>query len=82
MADNNDSNSGGFTHIGHGTNSQGNHFCVRDYGKSEPGYHYSNRDGSYYYKNPDGSTYFNNGSDFAKYTSPGGHTTKTFGPSK
>ncbi|KAL3958886.1 hypothetical protein ACCO45_007048 [Purpureocillium lilacinum] len=49
-----------------GTNSQGNHYCARDYGSgaaNSNSYHYSNSDGSYYYSNPDGSTYYNNGQE-------------------
>ncbi|CCG84569.1 protein of unknown function [Taphrina deformans PYCC 5710] len=43
---------------GSGTNSQGNHYCSRDYGSSASNsnaYHYSNQDGSYHYSNSDGS---------------------------
>ncbi|QRV98439.1 E4 ubiquitin-protein ligase UFD2 [Ceratobasidium sp. AG-Ba] len=49
----------GYSYSGSGTNSQGNHYCSRDYGSSAPNqnsYHYSNTDGSYYYSNPNGST--------------------------
>ncbi|KAJ6100429.1 hypothetical protein N7499_000059 [Penicillium canescens] len=45
-----------YTYNNSGQNSQGNHFCVRDFGPD-----YSNQDGSYYYSNPDGSTYHNDG---------------------
>ena len=48
-----------------GTNSNGNHYCSRDYGSSaqnQNSYHYSNKDGSYYYSNSNGSTYYNPGS--------------------
>ncbi|KAL5495572.1 hypothetical protein ACEPAI_1035 [Sanghuangporus weigelae] len=57
-----------------GTNSQGNHYCARDYGSSTPNqnaYHYSNTNGSYYYSNPDGSTYYNDGNGGSTYTSSG-----------
>ncbi|KAF8840921.1 hypothetical protein BDN67DRAFT_967841 [Paxillus ammoniavirescens] len=50
------SNSGSYSHTGHGTNSQGNHYCSCDYGSSGTGYHFSNTDGSYYYSNPNSST--------------------------
>ncbi|QRV98440.1 hypothetical protein RhiJN_26459 [Ceratobasidium sp. AG-Ba] len=62
----------------HGINSQGNHYCSRDYGSSAVNqncYHYSNADGSHYYSNPDGSTYYNNGRGYARYTSPSGEIT-------
>ncbi|KAJ5086245.1 hypothetical protein NUU61_007552 [Penicillium alfredii] len=55
---------------GSGTNSQGNHYCARDFGpgaSNSNSYHYSNQDGSYYYSNPDGSTYYNNGQGKAWY---------------
>ncbi|EON64260.1 hypothetical protein W97_03491 [Coniosporium apollinis CBS 100218] len=56
-----------------GTNSQGNHYCNRDYGPgAADSYHYSNRDGSYFYQNPDGSTYYNNGKGYAKFEKPDG----------
>ncbi|KAI5813355.1 hypothetical protein BZA77DRAFT_321898 [Pyronema omphalodes] len=60
----------------HGTNSQGNHYCSRDFSSSSgsaggsKGYHYSNSDGSYYYSNPNGSTYHNNGQGGSTYTPP------------
>ncbi|KAF5562423.1 hypothetical protein FNAPI_3165 [Fusarium napiforme] len=60
-----------------GTNSQGNHYCARDYGSSASNsnsYHYSNTDGSYYYSNPNGSTYHNDGQGSSTYTSPSGDT--------
>ncbi|EPQ27169.1 uncharacterized protein PFL1_05450 [Pseudozyma flocculosa PF-1] len=63
-----------FTYVSSGVNSQGDHYCRRDYGPDAPNqnsYHYSNADGSYYYSNPDGSTYYNNGRGFARYTPPG-----------
>ena len=52
------SNSNGYTYTSSGTNSQGNHYCSRDYGSSASNpnpYHYSNSNGSYYYSNPNGS---------------------------
>ncbi|KAK0668259.1 hypothetical protein QBC41DRAFT_322263 [Cercophora samala] len=67
----------GYTVNSHGTNSQGNHYCSRDYGSSASNsnsYHYSNTDGSYYYSNPNGSTYHNNGNGGSTYTSPSGNT--------
>ncbi|RFN47133.1 hypothetical protein FIE12Z_8658 [Fusarium flagelliforme] len=60
-----------------GTNSQGNHYCSRDYGSSASNsnsYHYSNTDGSYYYSNPNGSTYHNNGQGSSTYTAPNGNS--------
>ncbi|QPC75415.1 hypothetical protein HYE68_006167 [Fusarium pseudograminearum] len=60
---------------GSGTNSQGNHYCARDYGSSASNsnsYHYSNTDGSYYYSNPNGSTYHNDGQGSSTYTAPSG----------
>ncbi|KAF8599920.1 hypothetical protein BDV93DRAFT_477053 [Ceratobasidium sp. AG-I] len=65
----------GYSYTGHGTNSQGNHYCSRDYGSSASNsnsYHYSNSNGSYYYSNPNGSTYYNSGDGHASYTSPSG----------
>ncbi|KAG8724009.1 hypothetical protein FRC09_000817 [Ceratobasidium sp. 395] len=65
----------GYTYTGSGTNSQGNHYCNRDYGPSAPNqnsYHYSNTNGSYYYNNPDGSTYYNSGGGYVNYTNPSG----------
>ncbi|KAJ6036105.1 hypothetical protein N7540_000384 [Penicillium herquei] len=62
-----------FTYKNSGTNSQGNHYCTRDYGPSAANrnsYHYSNTNGSYYYSNPDGSTYYNNGKGDSVYTPP------------
>ncbi|PYH28315.1 uncharacterized protein BO87DRAFT_381417 [Aspergillus neoniger CBS 115656] len=63
-----------FSYKGSGTNSQGNHWCSRDYSSSSNpnSYHYSNSNGSYYYSNPDGSTYYNNGSGGSTYTPPSG----------
>ncbi|EFJ22193.1 hypothetical protein SELMODRAFT_443235, partial [Selaginella moellendorffii] len=63
----------GYSYKGSGTNSQGNHYCSRDYGASAPNpnaYHYSNQNGSYYYSNPNGSTYYNSGKGSATYTPP------------
>ncbi|KAG9097898.1 hypothetical protein FS749_005130 [Ceratobasidium sp. UAMH 11750] len=60
----------GYSYTGGGTNSQGNHYCSRDYGSSAPNqnsYHYS-----YYYSNPNGSTYYNSGDGYANYTSSSG----------
>ncbi|KAJ6003991.1 hypothetical protein N7522_005636 [Penicillium canescens] len=54
-----------YTYNNSGQNSQGNHFCVRDFGPD-----YSNQDGSYYYSNPDGSTYHNDGQGNSTYTPP------------
>ncbi|KAH7335008.1 hypothetical protein B0J17DRAFT_618126 [Rhizoctonia solani] len=76
----------GYSYNSHGTNSQGNHYCSRDYGSSAPNqnsYHYRqvyppiyvclyNTDGSYYYSNPNGSSYYNSGSGHTNYTSPSG----------
>ncbi|MCJ1357978.1 MAG: hypothetical protein MMC33_007975 [Icmadophila ericetorum] len=59
-----------------GENSQGNHYCARDYSSSssQPAntntYHYSNTNGSYYYSNPSGSTYYNDGKGNATYAPP------------
>ncbi|KAF2434937.1 hypothetical protein EJ08DRAFT_560208, partial [Tothia fuscella] len=50
---------GEYTFTSTGTNSQGNHYCSRDYGAdaaNNNSYHYSNTDGSYYYSNLNGST--------------------------
>ncbi|OAA61722.1 hypothetical protein SPI_04581 [Niveomyces insectorum RCEF 264] len=62
----------GYTYKSSGTNSQGNHYCSRDYGNGSNAYHYSNNNGSYYYQNPSGSTYYNNGAGGSTYTSPSG----------
>ncbi|KAL7902027.1 hypothetical protein HDV63DRAFT_63770 [Trichoderma sp. SZMC 28014] len=67
-----------YTYKGSGTNSQGNHYCARDYGSSASNsnsYHYSNQDGSYYYSNSDGSTYYNDGAGNSTYTAPSGDST-------
>ncbi|KAK6834172.1 hypothetical protein PG987_008866 [Apiospora arundinis] len=72
----NNKNSGqGYQTTSSGTNSQGNHYCSRDYGSSvsnQNSYHYSNQDGGYYYSNPNGSTYYNNGQGRSDYTAPDG----------
>ncbi|OJJ86027.1 uncharacterized protein ASPGLDRAFT_33930 [Aspergillus glaucus CBS 516.65] len=70
----------GYNTTGTGTNSQGNHYCNRDYGNGANSYHYSNTlpsfpvlastNGSYYYSNPDGSKYYNNGQGSSVYTPP------------
>ncbi|KAH8743774.1 hypothetical protein F5883DRAFT_655603 [Diaporthe sp. PMI_573] len=68
-----------------GSNSQGNHYCTRDYGSgaSNPNsYHYSNSDGSYYYSNPNGSTYYNNGHGISTYTPPSGSSSGSNDASK
>ncbi|KAI0547027.1 hypothetical protein F4679DRAFT_378049 [Xylaria curta] len=70
-------NNQGYSYTGHGTNSQGNHYCARDYGSSASNsnsYHYSNTNGSYYYSNPNGSSYYNSGSGSSTYTSPSGNS--------
>ncbi|KAI5853448.1 hypothetical protein BZA05DRAFT_444461 [Tricharina praecox] len=62
-----------YQYSGSGTNSQGNHYCSRDYGSSAPNtnsYHYSNTNGSYYYSNANGSSYYNDGKGSASYTPP------------
>ncbi|KAF7720082.1 Uncharacterized protein PECH_000577 [Penicillium ucsense] len=67
----------GYNTTSSGTNSQGNHYCSRDYGSSASNsnsYHYSNTNGSYYYSNPNGSTYYNNGSGSSTYTAPSGNS--------
>ncbi|GAA6058964.1 hypothetical protein JCM10212_001674 [Sporobolomyces blumeae] len=58
-----------------GTNSQGNHYCSRDYGsgsQNSNSYHYSNSNGSHYYSNPNGSTYYNSGNGYSSYTKSDG----------
>ncbi|TDL28848.1 hypothetical protein BD410DRAFT_712098 [Rickenella mellea] len=68
----------GYSYTGSGTNSQGNHYCSRDYGSSasnQNSYHYSNTNGSYYYSNPNGSTYYNDGQGGSTYTPPSGGNT-------
>ncbi|KAL2833690.1 hypothetical protein BDW59DRAFT_138076 [Aspergillus cavernicola] len=68
-------NNQGYSYKGSGTNSQGNHYCARDYGSNSSNsnsYHYSNTDGSYYYSNSNGSTYHNNGNGGSTYTAPSG----------
>ncbi|KAL4964868.1 uncharacterized protein BDV14DRAFT_173848 [Aspergillus stella-maris] len=37
----------GYSYNSSGTNSQGNHYCSRDYGNGSNSYHYSNRSASY-----------------------------------
>ncbi|KAF4459419.1 hypothetical protein FALBO_13826 [Fusarium albosuccineum] len=69
-----------YTYKSSGTNSQGNHYCARDYGSdaaNSNSYHYSNTDGSYYYSNPNGSTYYNDGQGSSTYTSPSGDQSTT-----
>ncbi|KAL4257935.1 hypothetical protein AB1N83_009799 [Pleurotus pulmonarius] len=65
------SSNGGYSYNSSGTNSQGNHYCSRDYGNGSNSYHYSNQDGSYYYRNPNGSTYHSSSSgdrqEFSKH---------------
>ncbi|KAG2075495.1 hypothetical protein BDR04DRAFT_1091753 [Suillus decipiens] len=63
---------GDYVTTGHGTNSQGNHWCTRDYGDRGTGIHYSNKDGSFYYDNPDGTKYHNNGAGRETLTTPDG----------
>ncbi|KAJ5358361.1 uncharacterized protein N7496_010774 [Penicillium cataractarum] len=66
-----DNKGASYTYKNSGTNSQGNHYCSRDYGSdavNQNSYHYSNQDGSYYYSNSDGSTYYNTGKGEAWYT--------------
>ncbi|GAA5906166.1 hypothetical protein JCM6882_006064 [Rhodosporidiobolus microsporus] len=56
-----------------GTNSQGNHYCSRDYGSGASNSNsYSNSNGSYYYSNSDGSKYYNSGDGYASYTKSDG----------
>ncbi|KAF2716752.1 hypothetical protein K431DRAFT_202727, partial [Polychaeton citri CBS 116435] len=65
----------GYTVTSSGTNSQGNHYCSRNYHStaSNPNsFHYSNIDGSYYYSNPNGSTCYNSGTGSSRYTPPSG----------
>ncbi|RPB19661.1 hypothetical protein L211DRAFT_842378 [Terfezia boudieri ATCC MYA-4762] len=73
------SKQGSYEYKSSGTNSQGNHYCSRDYGPSAPNpnsYHYSNKDGSYYYSNPNGSTYHNDGKGAATYNPPSNSSKK------
>ncbi|CAG9988858.1 unnamed protein product [Clonostachys byssicola] len=75
----------GYEYKSSGTNSQGNHYCARDYGSSAPNqnsYHYSNTDGSYYYSNPNGSTYYNNGAGGSTYTPTGSGSGSSSGSGK
>ncbi|PUU72468.1 hypothetical protein B9Z19DRAFT_907400, partial [Tuber borchii] len=65
----------GYSYKSSGTNSQGNHYCARDYGSgaaNSNAYHYSNSDGSYYYSNANGSTYHSSSSGQGTYTPPSG----------
>ncbi|ODH26157.1 hypothetical protein ACO22_04791 [Paracoccidioides brasiliensis] len=67
--------SGVYTYKSSGTNSQGNHYCSRDYDSgaaNSNSYHYSNSNGSYYYSNPSGSTYYNNGKGSFTFTATSG----------
>ncbi|KAJ5235736.1 uncharacterized protein N7469_004904 [Penicillium citrinum] len=69
----------GYSYKSSVTNSQGNHYCARDYGSgaaNSNSYHYSNQDGSYYYSNPNGSTYHNDGKGSSTYTPPSGSSKK------
>ncbi|KAJ6264221.1 hypothetical protein Dda_0364 [Drechslerella dactyloides] len=68
-----DNSGNSFEYKSSGTNSQGNHYCARDYGdgaSNSNSYHYSNANGSYYYSNSNGSTYYNNGQGGSTYTPP------------
>ncbi|KIO21182.1 hypothetical protein M407DRAFT_245554 [Tulasnella calospora MUT 4182] len=83
--DESSSGSGGYDVTSSGTNSQGNHYCSRDYGESASNsnsYHYSNTDGSYYYSNPNGSTYYDSGSGYANYTNSAGGGWTSYGDQK
>ncbi|KAI1319644.1 hypothetical protein F5Y16DRAFT_405902 [Xylariaceae sp. FL0255] len=74
----------GYSYKSSCTNSQGNHYCARDYGSSAPNqnsYHYSNSNGSYYYSNSNGSTYYNNGNGGSTYTAPSGQSYQSSGSS-
>ncbi|KAJ5691437.1 hypothetical protein N7488_012172 [Penicillium malachiteum] len=76
----------GYSYKSSGTNSQGNHYCARDYGygadvPNSNSYHYSNTDGSYYYSNPNGSTYYNNGNGGSTYTPPSYNSNSNSGSS-
>ncbi|CAZ85772.1 unnamed protein product [Tuber melanosporum] len=69
------SNNQGYSYKSSGTNSEGNHYCARDYGSgaaNSNAYHYSNSDGSYYYSNANGSTYHSSSSGNSTYTAPSG----------
>ncbi|KZP22530.1 hypothetical protein FIBSPDRAFT_858047 [Athelia psychrophila] len=75
-----DTNSNGYpqTYVtSSGSNDQGNHYCNRVDSAGNPGYHYSNTNGSYYYQNTNGSTYYNSGAGYAQYTNPSGYTYKS-----
>ncbi|KAG0149290.1 hypothetical protein CROQUDRAFT_653867 [Cronartium quercuum f. sp. fusiforme G11] len=59
----------------HGTNSEGNHYCSRQYDNQASdanAFHYSNRDNSYYYSNSDGSTFHQGSNGTSTYTTPSG----------
>ncbi|RPA90878.1 hypothetical protein L873DRAFT_1820357 [Choiromyces venosus 120613-1] len=69
------SNNQGYSYKSSGTNSQGNHYCARDYGSgaaNSNAYHYSNSDGSYYYSNANASSYHSSPSGQGTYTAPSG----------
>ncbi|KAL2051930.1 hypothetical protein ABVK25_007845 [Lepraria finkii] len=79
MSQSSGSSGKGYNVTSSGTNSQGNHYCSRDYTPSSGGsqannntYHYSNNNGSYYYSNPNGSSYYKSGSGGSSYTAPRG----------
>ncbi|KAJ5150847.1 uncharacterized protein N7482_010099 [Penicillium canariense] len=68
-----DNKGSSYSYKSSGTNTEGNHYCARDYGSAAPNqnsYHYSNQDGSYYYSNSDGSKYYNSGKGEASYQPP------------
>ncbi|KAI1448851.1 hypothetical protein F5Y02DRAFT_414854 [Annulohypoxylon stygium] len=65
----------GYSYKGSGTNSQGNHYCARDYGSSGSNsntYHYSNNDGSYYYFNPNATQMHSVSYSEQSVSTPGG----------
>ncbi|RMZ43250.1 hypothetical protein CA14_007409 [Aspergillus flavus] len=71
----------GYSYTGSGTNSQGNHYCSRDYGTGSDRtvlvvvMHtttLTGHNGSYYYSNSNGSTYYNDGKGGSTYTPSGG----------
>ncbi|KAJ3170507.1 hypothetical protein HDU87_008742 [Geranomyces variabilis] len=75
------SQSGNHSYKSSGENSQGNHYCSRDYGSgaaNQNSYHYSNKDDSYYYSNPNGSTYHESSSGKATYTAPNGQVHQSY----
>ncbi|EGR47430.1 uncharacterized protein TRIREDRAFT_108818 [Trichoderma reesei QM6a] len=59
-----------YTYKSSGTNSQGNHYCARDYGSG------ASNSNSYHYSN---STYYNDGAGSSTYTSPSGYSTTQSG---